>query len=212
MARDVIPDQTDHQRTDHVISTSPMAQSTVTAERMTPPDLRVVPTGAAMPGPVPGTAVPVAEVPVAAVPHVVRRTTVRRAIEADAVLAGIAGIVILVVGLLALVRAGTDGSWDTPVVEVAGFTHTALLGLVEIGFGVALLLAAVSRSRGACALWGIVLGIAGFIAGVQSESFSDSLAVESSMGWWALAIGAAVAAAALLLPRRTHTASVIDAA
>ncbi len=212
MSREVIPERsdhlhTDHQRTDQIVSTSPMSQDTVTADRMPPPTLSAVPAGSAMPGPF----VPAAgEVPVAAVPHVVRRTTVRRRVEADAVLAGAAGIVLLVVGLLALVRAGTDGSWDTPVVEVAGFTHTALLGVIEIGAGVALLLAGVSRSRSASALWGVALGIAGFIGGVQAESFRDSLALESSMGWWALGIGAVVALAALALPRRTHTASVVD--
>ena len=212
MTRDVIPDRTDQRRTDQIVSTSPISNATITAERASGTALRAVPTGPAVAGP----GVPVAEVPVAAVavapaPHVVRRTTVRRAIEADAVLTGIAGIVILVVGLLALVRAGTDGPWDSPVVEVAGFTHTATLGVIEIGFRIALLLAAVSRSRSANAFWGVVLGIAGFIGGVQAESFSDSLALESSMGWWALVIGAVVALAAMLLPRRTHTASVVDA-
>ncbi len=221
MSRDVIPDRTDHHRTDRVVSTSPESDATVTAEHRAPSTLRAVPTGPAMPGPsMPGSAAPgsdgyapntyVAGIPADTAPHVVRRTTVRRAIEVDTVIAGIAGIVVLVVGLLALVRAGTDGPWDDPVVEVAGLTHTATLGLIEIGTGIALLLAAVSRSRSAIAFWGVVLGIAGFVGAVQAESFRDSLALEASLGWWALAVGAIVAVAALFVPRRTHTASLID--
>lgn len=157
----------------------------------------------------PPTTVPV--VAAAPVAHEVRRTTVRRAIALDSIVAGAAGVVILVVGLLAVVRAGVDGPMDQPVVEVAGFTHTATLGAIEVVLGLALLIAAASRSRAACAFWGVVLGIAGFVGGVQSESFTDSLAIESSMAWWLMATGIVVFAAAALLPRRTHTASTVDA-
>ena len=62
----------------------------------------------------------------------------------DSVVVGIIGTALLLIGLIALVRAGTDGPWDQPVVEVLGFTHTAILGIIEIAFGVCLLLSAVS--------------------------------------------------------------------
>lgn len=210
MSRDLLP-ESDHVRTDHTVSTSPVASSARVSEYAEPAAVRVVtaePLAATPVVPVASTPV----VPVATAPHVVHRTTVRRAIALDAVLAAAAGIVILVVGLLAVVRAGIDGPLSDPVVEVAGFTHTATLGIVEVVAGLGLLIAGVSRSRSACAFWGVVLGIAGFIGAVQAESFRDSLALESSMGWLALVIGAAVALAALLLPRRTHTASMVDAA
>ena len=62
----------------------------------------------------------------------------------DSIIVGAVGTVLLLFGLIAFVRAGTDGPWDQPVVEVLGFTHTATLGIVEMAFGVLLLLSAVS--------------------------------------------------------------------
>ena len=47
-----------------------------------------------------------------------------------------------------MARAGIDGSFGTPVVEVLGFSHTAWLGLAEVGLGVVLILAG-TGARGA---------------------------------------------------------------
>ena len=88
-------------------------------------------------------------------------------------IAAVAGLVILVVGLIAIVRGGFDGPMSTPVVEVLGFTHTTLLGLIEIAIGGALLISGATRSRSGAVLFGSVLGIAGFVGAVQTESFTD---------------------------------------
>ena len=73
------------------------------------------------------------------------------------------GVGFVAVGLLAMVRAGIDGSFATPVVEVLGVTHTAWLGLAEVGLGVLLILAGTGA-------WGrplsVILGVAMVIAGV----------------------------------------------
>ena len=45
----------------------------------------------------------------------------------------VVGIGAIALGLVAMVRAGIDDSFATPVVEVLGFTHTAWLGLAEVG-------------------------------------------------------------------------------
>ena len=78
---------------------------------------------------------------------------------------------------------------STPVVQVVGFTHTTMLGLIEIGLGLALLMSAATRSRSGEVFFGAVLGIAGFVGAVQTESFKKTLALESSMAWLAVAIG-----------------------
>ena len=129
------------------------------------------------------------------------RTTSGARYAPDAVIAALVGLVLLVIGLIAIVRGGFSGPMSEPVVKVLGFTHTTTLGLIEIGFGVCLLASGAARSRAAGMFFGGVLGVAGFIGAVQTKSFRTALALESSMAWLAVLVGAAVALAALLLPR-----------
>jgi hypothetical protein len=132
----------------------------------------------------------------------------------DSVVVGIVGVILLLFGLIAFVRAGTDGPWDQPVVHVAGFTHTAILGIVEMAFGVCLLLSAVSLSRGAATFFGALLAIGGFVGAVQTESFRHSLALESSFAWWMVIAGLVVVIVSAIVPRvfvtRTTTATYVD--
>jgi len=127
----------------------------------------------------------------------------------DAIIAGLVGLVILVTGLIAVVRCGFDGSMSTPVKQVLGFDHTTSLGLIEIGIGLALLLAAATRSRSGEVFFGAVLGIAGFVGAVQAESFKDTLALESSMAWLAVFGGVIVVLSAMMLPRYARQSTVI---
>ena len=53
----------------------------------------------------------------------------------------IVGVGAVAIGLVAMVRAGIDGSFETPTVEVLGFTHTAWLGLAGGRLGMLLVLA-----------------------------------------------------------------------
>lgn len=119
----------------------------------------------------------------------------------DSIITGLIGLVMLVVGLIAVTRAGFDGPMSDPVTKVLGFTYTSTLGLIEIGFGLCLLLSAAARSRSGELFFGVVLGIAGFVGAIQTESFRKSLALEPGMGWLAVVAGGVIVAAALLLPR-----------
>ena len=119
----------------------------------------------------------------------------------DAVLAALVGLVTLVVGLIAVVRAGLGHDLHEPAVHVVGFTHTALLGVIEVPLGAALLLAGGMSSRSGAIFFGAIAGIAGFVGAVQTESFDTSLALERSMAWWVCALGVLVVAAALAVPR-----------
>ena len=125
----------------------------------------------------------------------------RARFEPDALVAGAAGLVLAVTGLIVLIRAGLTSPLSSPVVDVAGFSHTATLGMIEAGFGLAFLLSAVTRSRGAATLFGVGLGVAGFVGAVQNDSFTTSLALETSLAWLLMLLGIVVAAAALALPR-----------
>jgi hypothetical protein len=130
----------------------------------------------------------------------------RRRFDPAAVLAVIGAIALGVVGAVAIARAGLSGPLDQPVVEVAGVTHTAILGLVELGAGVVLLLAGLSRDRGAILFTSILFGAAALVAAIEPSVGGDALAIERS---WAivLVIGfgliALVAAAAPTVWRAT---------
>jgi len=130
----------------------------------------------------------------------------------DAVIAAVVGLVLLVVGLLAMVRGGFDGPMEDPVVEVLGFTHTTTLGIIEAVLGACLLIAGASAWRSGAIFFGSVLAIGGFIGAVQTESFVSSLALESGHAWIAALAGAVVVASALLLPRYYSRTTVTQAA
>lgn len=127
----------------------------------------------------------------------------------DAIVGSAVGLILLVVGLLAVTRAGFDGPMSSPVREVLGFTHTTTLGLIEIGIGACLLISSAMVSRSGEIFFGGVLGIAGFVGAVQAESFTKTLALESSMAWLAVAAAVVTVLAALLMPRVSRTATTI---
>lgn len=154
-------------------------------------------------------AAPVVEQYVAPVAAGQVRTAYASRFAPDAVIAGIAGLVLLVMGLIAIVRGGFDGPMSLPVVQVLGFTHTTTLGLIEIGIGLALLLSAATRSRSGEVFFGAVLGIAGFVGAVQTQSFKRTLALESSMAWLAVVVGVIVVLAAMMLPRYSRQSTVV---
>ena len=169
----------------------------------------VVPVVETVPPPPPAAVVVDAVAPPGAQHVTVARTARVSRFSPDAILAALVGIVMLVVGLIAVVRAGLDSDLREPVVNVLGFSHTALLGLIEVALGAALLLAGGMSSRTGAIFFGAVAGIAGFVGAVQVESFDRSLALERSMAWWVCVLGALVALAALVVPRSvTRTSDV----
>ena len=96
----------------------------------------------------------------------------------------VVGIGFVAVGLLAMVRAGIDGSFDTPVVEVLGVTHTAWLGLAEVGLGVLLILAGTGAwGRPLSVILGVAMVIAGVLIGAAPEEMPAELGVEADFGW-----------------------------
>jgi hypothetical protein len=152
---------------------------------------------------VPVNEVPVNQVLVPAAPVASGqvRTAYASRFAPDAIIAALAGLVLLVVGLIAMVRGGFDGSMSTPVVSVLGFTHTTTLGVLEAGIGLALLLSGSARSRTGEVFFGAILGIAAFVGAVQTASFKKSLALESGWAWLMVFAAVVVVLAALVMPR-----------
>src|ERR1700752_1728110 len=60
------------------------------------------------------------------------------------VIAGVLGLIVAIVGVITVARAGIDSSMNEPIVRAGGFDQSALLGAIEVGLGVLLILGALS--------------------------------------------------------------------
>ena len=116
--------------------------------------------------------------------------------DLPALLAAATGVALVVVGVLALVRAGVDGTWYRPIVEVAGIRHTPLLGAIEIGVGVLLVLAAMAGARVLAALVALAAGVAALVVAIEPVAVDRELAIETG---WAVALAVALLAVGLLI-------------
>ncbi len=128
-----------------------------------------------------------------------RRVVSHRRFDPAATLTVIAGVLLAVVGAVAMARAGLSGPLDEPVVQVAGVTHTAILGIVELGMGLVLVWAGLSRDRGAILFTTILFAAAALVAAIEPSIGGGALAIERSwavllvIGFGVLALVAAVA-------------------
>lgn len=118
--------------------------------------------------------------------------------EPASIVASIAAIALLLLGGITAARAGLDGSLDEPVVTVARYTATAWLALIELGFGLVLLIAALTRSHSAILFLGIAGGVAALVAVFQPSVGGDLLAIERGFAVVAAIVMGTIVAAALL--------------
>jgi hypothetical protein len=158
------------------------------------------------------TAVQPAPPPPAPTETVDRDTTVRertRTFAPGQLVSLAGGVALVVVGAIALMRAGVGEPLASPTVDVLTYSHTAWLGIAEIALGALLILAGTGA-------WGrplsVLLGAATVSAGVlvlaEPGQMPEELGLEKAYGWPLVILGAVVALAAMALPvwrRRTLT-------
>ena len=132
--------------------------------------------------------------------EVVEDVVVTRWSVADLVVT-LVGVGLTVVGALGLARAGVNETWFSPVVDVVGADHTALLAAAELGAGVLIIVAGVARRRVLATLFGLAVAVLGAIAAIESAEVERELAIED---WWAWVLVAAGALVVLmgLVPRK----------
>jgi len=159
----------------------------------------------------PAQPVPVVHEHVVVQPATARtRTLAARRYDPASALAVVAAIALGVVGAVALARAGLDGPLDEPVVQVAGFSHSALLGLIELGMAIVLLAVGLSRDRGALLFVSILFGAAALVAAIEPDLGGGALAIEGS---WALLLVIAfgvIALAAAVIPAIWRTTERVE--
>jgi drug/metabolite transporter (DMT)-like permease len=118
---------------------------------------------------------------------------------------GLVGIVLGVVGVVVVVRAGIDSSLETPVVDVLGMGYSAIVGLIALGAGVLLVLSAASEStRPLGSFIGALLLVAGVVGVAMSDDARGDLGLTTEAGWF-IAICGLVALLAGLFGYRVRT-------
>lgn len=131
-------------------------------------------------------------------------TKVRR-FSIGQLLSGIVGLVLVVFGVVALVRTGIDGTFNRPVTDVVGLAHSSIIGMVELGVGVLILLGAVAWDmRALGGFMGVLLFVFGVVVIAASDEILLKLGTERTTGWFLMIVGA-VAAATAALPTTTRT-------
>jgi hypothetical protein len=119
--------------------------------------------------------------------------------------AGAIGIAAIVFGAFALADTGFDPDHlRRPHDSIATFHHTPLLALIEIGFGVLMLLAAFGTFIGrglmtAASVGALVFGIV-IVTDLWPNRLHEWLGVHDRHGWLYVGAGAVGLAAAILLP------------
>ena len=122
------------------------------------------------------------------------------------------GLGFIAVGAVALIRAGVDGNLARPTVEVLSLSHTAWLGLAEVGLGALLLIAGTGAwGRFLSIPIGALMVIAGIVVVAEPSQVPERLAMERDHGWALVMAGALVVLASMALPVwRTRKVQEID--
>lgn len=126
------------------------------------------------------------------------------------VISGLLGVVLAVMGIVAVTRAGIDGSLNQPVTEILGVTHSAYVGLFELFVGLVLLLGASSIAyRGATGFAGVLLVIGGVVVAAGNLKVLLDIGAKQSTGWMGVVFGA-IAIFAAMLPSLVRTSRVVE--
>lgn len=124
--------------------------------------------------------------------------------DIGSVLAAAAGVALVVIGTLALARTGIDRSWYQPVDQVLGMDHTALLGAVEVGVGVVLVLAGLAGARMLAALVALAVGTTATVVAIEPDVVDRELAIEQDWATVLAIAGFALAAVLIVSRERRH--------
>lgn len=133
-----------------------------------------------------------------------------RRVSPSSIVAGIAATLLMVTGAVAMARAGLDRPLDRPVVTVAGYPGTAVVGIVLLVAGFVLLLAAVTRSRPVIVVVGVLLVVAALTVVIEPTVGGDIIATDRDAGIALLIVSGLVTLVALVAPdvRRTRSVTV----
>jgi hypothetical protein len=119
-----------------------------------------------------------------------RTATSRVVVSPGQVIAGVLGLVVAIIGVVTVARAGIDSSMNDPIVRAAGFDQSALLGAIEVGLGLLLILGALSyAARGLIIGVGVIMVLGGVFIGAASSDLLRDVGTVHSTGWAIMVAG-----------------------
>jgi hypothetical protein len=130
------------------------------------------------------------------------RTSPRMRFDLLQIVAWTVGLAFVVVGLVAIARAGFDelGAFE-PVVEVGGHPSTPLLAMLWLVLGVSLLAAGTGEvAERRLRIGGALLGVLGVVWLIEAAAFTPYLGVERESGALLVGVGVALTAASYVPP------------
>ncbi len=134
-----------------------------------------------------------------------RVATSRLVVSPGQVIAGVLGLVVAVIGIMAVSRGGIDGSMNVPMVRTAGVDQSAMLGAVELGVGLLLILGALSyAARSLIVAVGVVMVLGGVFVGAAGTIILRDLGTVHGTGW-VIMVGGIIAIVAGSLGRMVRT-------
>src|SRR3954471_8532191 len=134
-----------------------------------------------------------------------RTATSRVVVSPGQVVAGVLGLVVAIIGVMTVARAGIDSSMNDPIVRAAGFDQSALLGAIEVGLGLLLILGALSyAARGLVIGVGVIMVLGGVFIGAAGNDILHDIGTTHSTGW-AIMVGGIIAIVAGSLGRLVRT-------
>jgi len=126
-------------------------------------------------------------------PDVRSETTVastRVAIGPGQIIAGVLGLALAIIGAITAARGSIDSSLNEPIVRSAGFDQSAMLGLIELGLGLLLILGAMSYyARWLVVTVGVLLVAGGVFVGAASPELLHDVGAVHGTGWALVAAG-----------------------
>jgi hypothetical protein len=119
-----------------------------------------------------------------------RVATSRLVVSPGQVTAGVLGLAVAVIGIMAVSRGGIDGSLNDPMVRTAGLDQSAMLGVAELGLGLLLVLGALSyAARNLIVGIGVVMVLGGVLIGAAGTTILRDLGTVHRTGWVIMAGG-----------------------
>ena len=132
-------------------------------------------------------------------------STSRLVVSPGQVVAGVLGLVIAVIGIMAVSRGGIDGSLNKPMVQTAGLDQSAMLGAAELGLGLLLILGAMSHAaRGLIVGIGVIMVLGGVFLGAAGTTILRDVGTVHGTGW-AIMVAGIIAIVAGSLGRMIRT-------
>ena len=112
----------------------------------------------------------------------------------------LAGAYFVLLGALVLLDTGLSDFPDLPLSSTFGFTQTPLLGAVNVGIGLLLLLGASGWERGITTFVSSVMAVGGLIILFGVDRLPDALTTNTGYGAMLLVIGGALLLIATVIP------------